>query len=191
MLKASELIGRSGTFGFHFLGVNGYGKLILRNGTVIEDEDAWLPEIDSVELCQRGYHGSEELMHALSYAPDGRAMCLVEAGGTVVHGSDKWVAQTRRILARIDVHPLLVTQCAEPAARFAASVAKVTRELSDTVTALQQKVVRGHKLTAEEKQAVRDEIASVRAAAVHNAVIEEFEAAVASAVLSVLGTKRS
>jgi len=97
------------TLGWHFCAVDNDENLVMRDGTVIPRgaEREWLPTC-TVRMCESGYHASEDLRDALSYAPDGRALCLVELAGNIQRSDDKMCGATRRVLARIDVHPLLV-----------------------------------------------------------------------------------
>jgi hypothetical protein len=105
--------------GYHFVDVDeATGNIKLRCGTVVADSGAWLPETEPV-MCSSGYHASERLKDALSYAPSGKALCIVEMPPSVERGSDKMVARTRRVLARIDVHSLLAVYAEDCAADFA------------------------------------------------------------------------
>jgi hypothetical protein len=69
-----------------------------------------------IELCERGLHASERAIDALSYAP-GAYVCLVELGGTIIHGADKSVATERKVVAAADATELLFQFSIDVAAR--------------------------------------------------------------------------
>ena len=87
-------------FGWHFTGDK------LRDGSPIPDDGVWLPKIDNIKLCERGYHGSLQPFDALQYAPGG-TLCYCEFRGKIIHGDDKLVAQDRRIIRRMEATELL------------------------------------------------------------------------------------
>ena len=85
---------------YHFVGDK------LRDGRPVPADGEWLEHDGPVELCASGLHASICPFDALQYAPGG-TLCLVELGGTVIHGNDKVVASRRRIIKRIDAEPLM------------------------------------------------------------------------------------
>ena len=88
------------TFGWHLVGAT------LRDGSAIPRDGAWLPKIENIKLCERGYHGSLHPFDALKYAP-GETLCYCEYRGQIFHGSDKFVAEQRRIVTRMDATEML------------------------------------------------------------------------------------
>ena len=132
------------TLGWHFIAVDDLERLVMRDGTVIsaESEGEQLPVIEHAEICSSGYHASERLADALPYAPDARALCLVELNDVVERQADKLCAKTRRILARIDVHPFIAEYadaCARAVAEdgeiidYAKVCAKYTMDIKDAI----------------------------------------------------------
>jgi len=87
-------------FGWHFVGDK------LRDGSPIPLDGVWLPKIDTIKLCSAGYHGSQHVADALLYAP-GNVLCYCEYRGDVDSDSNKFCAQERRIIRRMDVTELL------------------------------------------------------------------------------------
>ena len=87
-------------YGWHFVGDT------LRDGTPIPKNGVWLPKITPIALCQSGYHGSQQPSDALQYAP-GNTLCYCEYKGAIVLDGDKFVAEQRRIVARMDATKML------------------------------------------------------------------------------------
>ena len=86
--------------GWHFVGDN------LRDGSPIPKDGVWLPKITPIALCNRGYHGSKQPFDALMYAP-GNTLCYCEYKGATVLDTDKFVAEQRRIVMRMDATDML------------------------------------------------------------------------------------
>ena len=66
-------------------------------------------------LCGNGFHASEKVIDALTYAP-GPLLCRVRCAGEILHGSDKLVCRTRTLLRSVDVTEQLrwfALECAE------------------------------------------------------------------------------
>ena len=66
-------------------------------------------------LCENGFHASEKVIDALTYAP-GPLLCRVRCAGEILHGSDKLVCRTRTLLRSVDVTEQLrwfALECAE------------------------------------------------------------------------------
>lgn len=91
---------RETIFGWHFVGDT------LRDGSKIAPDGVWLPKITPIKLCERGYHGSLHPFDALQYAP-GDTLCYCEYQGEIIHESDKFVAEQRRIVTRMDAAEML------------------------------------------------------------------------------------
>ena len=91
--------------GWHFCGSDGNGGITLRDGTSVPAKDIrkWLPEVKAPLLCESGYHASVLLRDALSYAPTGEVLCYVEVRNPI-HGADKVVGTSRRVLRRFGCH---------------------------------------------------------------------------------------
>lgn len=87
-------------FGWHFVGDK------LRDGSKIPRDGVWLPKLTPIELCERGYHGSLHPFDALQYAP-GDTLCYCEWRGKVIHESDKFVSEQRRIITRMNAAEML------------------------------------------------------------------------------------
>ena len=87
-------------YGWHFIGKK------LRDGSPIPKDGVWLPKIAPIALCMSGYHGSKQPFDALRYAP-GNTLCCCEYKGTMVLDTDKFVAEQRLIVARIDATDML------------------------------------------------------------------------------------
>jgi hypothetical protein len=87
-------------FGWWFCGAT------LRDGSPIPADGVWLPKIDNIELCKCGYHGSLHPFDALKYAP-GEILCRCEYRGIITYDTDKFVAQERRIIQRMDASEML------------------------------------------------------------------------------------
>ena len=173
LIPGAQKAGR--TLGWHFCAVNDNEELVLRDGTVVtrENEGKWLPPL-TPELCSSGYHASEKLSDALSYAPDGRSLALVELGGEIIRGSDKLCAATRRVLARIDIHPLLVDYANDCAADFA------RRGLDKFVKALEDGIA------ANDRAAVEKLLDAAPDLSENKELFARFERAVESATMGVL-----
>ena len=86
--------------GYHFV------DKTLRDRSPIPPDGKWLPVIDKIELCERGYHGSEHPFDALKYAP-GSTLCWCEYRGDIQRTNDKFVASQRRIIWREGISDLL------------------------------------------------------------------------------------
>ena len=74
-------------------------------------------EYDAPTLCSSGMHASSRALDALGYAP-GVIICKVDISGGIVHGHDKSVAESRRVLAMADAGGALhefACWCAEQA----------------------------------------------------------------------------
>ena len=52
-------------------------------------------------LCEHGLHASKRAIDALGYCRYDACLCLVELGGTVVHGDDKSVATARTVVTML------------------------------------------------------------------------------------------
>ena len=66
-------------------------------------------------LCGNGFHASENVLGALTYAP-GPLLCRIRCEGEILHGSDKLVCRTRTLLRSVDVTEQLrwfALECAE------------------------------------------------------------------------------
>ena len=66
-------------------------------------------------LCGNGFHASEKVIDALTYAP-GPLLCRIRCEGEILHGSDKLVCRTRTLLQAVDVTEQLrwfALECAE------------------------------------------------------------------------------
>ena len=87
-------------FGWHFVGDK------LRDGSEVPRNGVWLPKITPISLCAYGYHGSLHPFDALRYAP-GDTLCYCEYRGEIEHESDKFVAEERRIITRMDAADML------------------------------------------------------------------------------------
>ena len=87
-------------FGWHFVGKK------LRDGSPILNDNVWLPKVTLIALCERGYHGSKHPFDALRYAP-GSTLCYCEYKGAMVVDTDKFVAEQRRIITRMDATELM------------------------------------------------------------------------------------
>jgi hypothetical protein len=59
----------------------------------------WMPHIEDIELCRRGYHACE-WKDVLRWGS--AELYIVELGGKVIIGDDKVVAQTARLLSRVE-----------------------------------------------------------------------------------------
>ena len=90
---------------FHFAGKT------LRDGSKHPEPGTTLPHIDNPIPCERGYHGSEDIIDALTYAP-GNYLCKRELFGTVIeHGDpvDKHCASDAlQLTPYVDVSDVLV-----------------------------------------------------------------------------------
>jgi len=85
---------------WHFVGDT------LRDGRPVPKDGELLRFDGKPILCEQGLHASLEPWGALQYAP-GETLCLVECGGQIVHGLDKFVCTERTIIVRMDAGPLL------------------------------------------------------------------------------------
>jgi hypothetical protein len=92
---------------------------ILRDGRKVE-VGKWLHHDGRVVICQSGFHGSINPLHALEYAPDS-GVCRVEHRIDITHQSDKLVSRERRVIWYSDgerVLRLFAADCAERALRM-------------------------------------------------------------------------
>ena len=80
---------------WHFVGES------LRDGRPVPPDGEWLVHEGELIMCESGFHASERLIDALSYAP-GLTICRVEVDGEIFHDDDKLVAEKRKILWRVD-----------------------------------------------------------------------------------------
>ena len=87
---------------WHFVGDT------LRNGDPIPKDGEKLLFPGTLVLGKQGLHASLKPFDALQFAP-GNVLCLVEMGGTIIHGDDKLVATERTILCRIDAEEMLAS----------------------------------------------------------------------------------
>jgi hypothetical protein len=89
---------------WHFVGDT------LRDGRPVPADGVKLIHDGQLVMCESGLHFSPHPFDALIYAP-GDTLCLVEVGGTVVHGKgedkDKGICSERTIIVRMDAEPLL------------------------------------------------------------------------------------
>lgn len=88
--------------GWHFIGrdrrLRHTGRPVIEGGTTSIK--------GTVQLCINGLHASELIIDALKYAP-GPLLCLVEVSGEMQSDYDKFCGKNRRVLAILDVEPLL------------------------------------------------------------------------------------
>jgi len=87
-------------YGFHFVGAK------LRDGSPVPPDGEWLCVTSPLKMCGHGLHGSPTAFEALQYAP-GTVLCWCEFGGNILRGTDKFCAESRRILARFDATEIL------------------------------------------------------------------------------------
>ena len=115
----------------------------LRNGKVAPADGKVLqhPANEPLELCASGLHASENILHALSYAP-GLILCRVRCYGEIACGEDKLVCRKRVIVWRLEeevMHRVLIWWAfwctgraqeiaAEAAEKAAAEAAQAARE---------------------------------------------------------------
>jgi len=85
---------------WHFVGKT------LRNGEPIPADGETLRYDGPLKMCVSGLHASERIIDALQYAP-GDTICLVECGGEIVMGGDKFICRERTILWRVNGERLL------------------------------------------------------------------------------------
>ena len=86
--------------GWHFVGET------LRDGSPVPEDGVWLKYKGPIRMCESGLHGSKTPFDALNYAP-GNTLCLVEYGGEVIYGTDKFVCSERKIIVRMDAEEML------------------------------------------------------------------------------------
>ena len=60
-----------------------------------------------LEMCANGYHASENILHALSYAP-GFQVSRVECSGDMDTQSDKLVCRNRKVLWTMDAKKIIL-----------------------------------------------------------------------------------
>ena len=105
--------------GWHFVAND--RKLGYGDGRLVEVGKTYtVPNDRELELCEYGLHASKRLIDALQYAP-GNIICRVGLAAPIVHGDDKMVAYSRKVLTVIDGERLLhefACQCAEYALSF-------------------------------------------------------------------------
>lgn len=98
----------------------------LRDGSALPCKGDALPRRKAV-LCESGWHGSANILDALSYAP-GTNLCLRELRGTIVTGDDKACgSEAGQATDYVDVRPLLVEfthWCADRAREHSAYAAR-------------------------------------------------------------------
>ena len=86
---------------WHFTGAK------LRDGSPIPEIGKWLEVTGELVPCKHGLHASQHPFDALQFAP-GSILHLVELGGNIMpHGTDKVVANRRKIIKSFDVTELL------------------------------------------------------------------------------------
>src|SRR5690242_8594161 len=88
---------------WHFVAKN--RKLGYKDGRAVKPGQTYTVDCDPI-LCESGLHASKRLIDALRYAP-GPILCKVKLGGKIVHGDDKSVATSRKVLAVADVSDIL------------------------------------------------------------------------------------
>ena len=85
---------------WHFVGAT------LRDGDPIPADGELFSFDGTPVICGNGLHAALEPFDALQFAP-GNTLCLVEMGGTIIHGDDKLVATERTIICRMDAEEML------------------------------------------------------------------------------------
>ena len=94
---------------WHFVGDT------LRDGSPVPADGVTLTHDGPLVVCKQGFHASERIIDALTYAP-GDKICRVEVEGCEPQGhNDKLVCRSRTILWRIDGETVLrefVRKCA-------------------------------------------------------------------------------
>lgn len=83
---------------WHFIGAD--RRTVRGNLPVMVGET--MAHEGEINLCQAGFHGSERLMHALTYA-NGPVLCRSELWGNIVRDDDKLVGRFRRCLWQRDI----------------------------------------------------------------------------------------
>ena len=105
--------------GWHFVAND--KKLGYCDGRLVEVGKTYtVSDERELELCEYGLHASKRLIDALQYAPS-NIICRVELDAPIVHGDDKMVSYSRKVLAMIDGERILhefACQCAEYALSF-------------------------------------------------------------------------
>lgn len=102
-------------------------------------------------LCKRGLHGSIRALDALRYAP-GPIVCRVEMFGGLIHGTDKFVAQHRKVLWLADASEVLHTYACDVAEQ-ALNDAGVTDERSRNAIAVKRRWIKGEATDEELREA--------------------------------------
>jgi hypothetical protein len=92
---------------YHFIGANKHLRFDLQDTEV--SVGLKLTFNGDPILCEQGLHASARPLDALRYAPlDSEWLCIVELGGTVVHGAGKSVATECTVVWMLNVRKLLV-----------------------------------------------------------------------------------
>ena len=84
---------------WHFLPANGRLTKGDNRKPVL---NRWLHSEGTPKLCHHGLHASVAILDALKYAP-GPVLCRVLLKGDIQHGGDKYVARSRKVIAKADV----------------------------------------------------------------------------------------
>ena len=77
---------------WHFAAMDGKGRPVMRDGTVIEIGKRYEVGLDGAIMCRSGYHGSVRAIDALQYAPgpwaSRREILVTERGADKVVGTE-------------------------------------------------------------------------------------------------------
>lgn len=87
---------------WHFASVNRRGIPILGYDDSRTIKAGGTLTIDGrPKVCRRGLHACPQLLEALLYAEQKSCLCLVELGGDMDRGEDKYAAQKRKVIAML------------------------------------------------------------------------------------------
>ena len=87
--------------GWHF--TNG---MVLRDGQPLKVGKTY-KYVGKLEMCAHGYHASEDILDALSYAP-GFQVSRVECSGDMEKQNDKLVCRNRKVLWTLDAKKIIM-----------------------------------------------------------------------------------
>ncbi len=83
-------------------------RLGFEDGRIVRSGKTYRAPKGKIDLCRHGMHASLRAIDALSYKHGvGLVVCRVRVSGWVVHGNDKLVGRSRRVLWMAQADPTL------------------------------------------------------------------------------------
>ena len=149
----------AGVLGWHL------ASEVLQDGRPLPPDGKKLTVSGSVEICRNGLHACRNLMDALQYGSNTKAICRVKLTGEVVEYKNKMAASERTILWRVDsarAHRTILRilcLCARDLIWHVPCVGKVRDYITDQAMGYQEAIP--PRLTCEEEDSLRPMLVSL------------------------------